>query len=244
MKKAVSVLFMCILSLPAFANTNENMLTNIYAGMRPYVGFDFAYNDMVMHDKVGDDVSIILINDIDHGIETDDLISSNYIGFGVNMGIQFSNYLGVEGFFHKSYAKPKTTEFSRWRTSIPFDREYYKIQLDDLETMSFGSDVLCYLPLISKSVSILGTLGIGYYRFKLSSRIDKTLERHNELNAVYKESEEESNIGFRCGVGGQYNFSEHMAVRLIARFVEINSDKNDDIFDNMIDISIGLKYTF
>lgn len=247
MKK--SVLLFILLCLVSF----HSMQARADMEIKPYIGLNFVYDGMQFHDKFGNDVSDAVLGILDTSLETNfiqtkDLISNGYIGFNFNLGAQISNYLGVEGFFQKSYGYHHKTKDFVYETSYPWN-QHDKIKVQELEMLNFGTDAIGCVPIVNSGFSILGSFGIGYYKFRMKATT--TTYQFNRNNGSlnysprkYHESDEESNIGFRFGFGGQYAFSEKIAIRLMARFVEINSDKDEDVFDNMVDISMGLKYTF
>lgn len=55
-----------------------------------------------------------------------------------------------------------------------------------------------------------------------------------------KSSEDKDGIGYRMGIGVQYNFDEHWAARLVGRYAAIDMDN----VDHIVDITAGVRYHF
>lgn len=91
---------------------------------------------------------------------------------------------------------------------------------------AYGIDALGYLPLgCEQKVSLIGTAGIA--RYNLSSRVDG--EGHSHADSW----------GYRLGAGAEYNVNEKVAVRAIARYVDLGNYQSD-----MWEYSLGAKYSF
>ena len=90
---------------------------------------------------------------------------------------------------------------------------------------AIGSDVIGYLP-IQEKLNLLGSIGFGYYNVTA------------EL-AGYEESE--NGLGIRLGAGVQYDLTNNIALRSIARYVKpVGFDTMDDIME----ISTGIHFSF
>lgn len=90
---------------------------------------------------------------------------------------------------------------------------------------SFGVDTIGYLPVYDK-VNLLGSLGLGYY--------DVAAERASiEIS--------EGGLGVRLGAGIQYDLTDNVALRSMARYVKLN---NFDSVDDMIEVTAGIRFSF
>lgn len=47
-------------------------------------------------------------------------------------------------------------------------------------------------------------------------------------------------MGYRLGAGAQYNFNDNIAARAMVRYV----DTDIDGLDNIVDLTLGIRYTF
>lgn len=91
---------------------------------------------------------------------------------------------------------------------------------------AYGIDALGYLPLgCEQKFSLIGTAGIA--RYNMSERVSG--EGHGHADSW----------GYRLGAGAEYNVNEKVAVRAIARYVDLGNYQSD-----MWEYSLGAKYSF
>ena len=101
-----------------------------------------------------------------------------------------------------------------------------------LSYKSYGADFQIYAPLREKIEMIL-SLGVGNYDFKA---------RGKSVNSGYTLSDRKdfSSVGFRYGVGIEYQINDSLRVRGLARFV----DTDDEYIKSITEFSLGLRYLF
>ena len=51
---------------------------------------------------------------------------------------------------------------------------------------------------------------------------------------------DDKGMGYRLGAGAQYNFNDNIAARAMVRYV----DTDIDGLDNIVDLTLGIRYTF
>ena len=91
---------------------------------------------------------------------------------------------------------------------------------------AYGLDAYGYLPLGCDRVwSLLGTAGIASYKYDYDDGVKG----------------DDHGLGYRLGAGMQYNITNTIAVRGLARYIW--ADKLDG-FDHMMEYSLGVKYSF
>lgn len=91
---------------------------------------------------------------------------------------------------------------------------------------AYGIDAMGYLPLgCEQKFSLIGTAGIA--RYNISNRLGG------------KGHEHDNTWGYRLGAGAEYNVNEKIAVRGIARYVDLGNAQTD-----MWEYSVGAKYNF
>lgn len=90
---------------------------------------------------------------------------------------------------------------------------------------ALGADMIGYLP-IQEKLNLLGTVGFGYYNVKA------------EL-AHYEESE--NGLGIRLGTGVQYDLTDNIALRTVARYVK---PVGFDTIDDIMEVSAGIRFNF
>ena len=101
-----------------------------------------------------------------------------------------------------------------------------------LSYKSYGADFQIYAPLREKIEMIL-SLGVGNYDFKARGK-DKY---HSSIETARKDF---SSVGFRYGVGIEYQINDSLRVRGLARFV----DTDDEYIKSITEFSLGLRYLF
>ena len=73
--------------------------------------------------------------------------------------------------------------------------------------------------------------GVGKYEFDVKLKYS---------DGIHEFSGSDDNVGYRFGVGAQYNITGHWALRGMVRYVVLDSEYIDD----MLEFSLGMRYTF
>lgn len=186
--------------------------------IRPYIGLDIATSK------------------IDFG--TDDWVVDNYNGgyeyhdnknetLSFVVGAKFNKYIGVEAFYQKSEENEKKTIWDAGNAEV--------IEEDKLSYTSMGVDVIGYMP-VNQEFELLASLGLGQYDFE-SSYEDSIIG----YGSVGGEKKDFDSLGIRLGIGAQYNFNEHFALRAMARYIKMN---DDEYIKSLTEFSLGLRYMF
>ena len=186
--------------------------------IRPYIGLDIATSK------------------IDFG--TDDWVVDNYNGgyeyhdnknetLSFVVGAKFNKYIGVEAFYQKSEENEKKTIWDVGNAEV--------IEEDKLSYTSMGVDVIGYMP-VNQEFELLASLGLGQYDFE-SSYEDSIIG----YGSVGGEKKDFDSLGIRLGIGAQYNFNEHFALRAMARYIKMN---DDEYIRSLTEFSLGLRYMF
>ena len=132
--------------------------------------------------------------------------------YSVFVGTDYNRYFGTEVFYQNS---------NKWHKVY----EGNKVKAD---FAAYGLDAYGYLPLGCDRVwSLLGTAGIASYKYDFDNGVDPKGDDHG--------------LGYRLGAGVQYNVTNNIAVRGLARYIW--ADKLDQ-FDHMMEYSLGAKYSF
>ena len=186
--------------------------------IRPYIGLDIATSK------------------IDFG--TDDWVVDNYNGgyeyhdnknetLSFVVGAKFNKYIGVEAFYQKSEENEKKTIWDVGNAEV--------IEEDKISYTSMGVDVIGYMP-VNQEFELLASLGLGQYDFE-SSYEDSIIG----YGSVGGEKKDFDSLGIRLGIGAQYNFNEHFALRAMARYIKMN---DDEYIRSLTEFSLGLRYMF
>ena len=247
MKKQISFLIVIgtvvLLPLSTFANTKvSDTLEVVYniSKLKPYIGLNFVYGNTKFYDNFGDFISELS----DRNIETGSFFNTNNFGFSLNVGSQISRYLAIEGFFQQIYSGEKTKNIEYKLDS--YSNQHIGIKTKQFDILSFGIDIVGYLPINHTRFSLMGSLGAGYYgtSFKITTEAYEFSGSWTGTPTKQSGTETEDNLGFRFGLGAQYAFSETWAIRSMIRYVKMDSDKENDVLNGIIDISTGLRYAF
>ena len=218
-----------LLTLPisGFAETAKKV-QNTGQKVDGYIGLNLNYVGAQLNDAFGEYFSYVSGYDVD----TDDLINPNNFGFSLNAGVQFSKYFGLEAFLQHTFNSTAEVNFYNVGTKV----SNYKSKIN---SWGFGIDALGYIPITDTKFSFIGSVGVGYYTFNAKFDVVNYV-----YSTKYSDSDDESNLAFRIGFGGQYDFSDRWTMRGIIRYVALNSDDEEDTVESLVDVSLGVKYTF
>lgn len=101
---------------------------------------------------------------------------------------------------------------------------------DKLSYQAYGIDALGYLPLgCDQTVALVGTAGIAYYDFAYKPKGERT--------------DNDATWGYRLGAGAEYNVTDNVAVRALARYTKLDQNVFNETND-MMEYSIGARYNF
>ncbi len=143
-------------------------------------------------------------------------LEDNLNAFAVSAGAKINNNFGLEAFYQQSEDGEKTVGF---------------LEKTETNYKAYGVDFIGYLPLgCENKLELLGAIGIGQYDAEAKYKVAGL----KALNL------DDDGLGVRLGAGAQYNFNEHFAARVMARYV----DTDVDGLDNMVDLTAGVRYTF
>ncbi len=205
-----------------FSSTRENYHQKHYYNqveetnkIRPYIGLDIATSK------------------IDFG--TDDWVVDNYNGgyeyhdnkneaLSFVVGAKINKNFGIEAFY---------------QTSNENEKKYYwddgGNEEDKLSYTAMGVDAIAYMP-INQEFELLAAQGLAQYDFET-----KYEDVHEEFGNLGGESKDFDSLGIRFGIGGQYNFNEHFALRAMAHYIKMTDDK---YIKSMTELSMGIRYMF
>ncbi len=134
----------------------------------------------------------------------------SYNSGAVNVGTWITHYASLEAFFQQS-AETKS-----------FDKTEYRVKT---EFYAYGLDAYGYLPIGCNGLNLLGSLGMANYNMK----------------AKYKTGNiDKQRLGYRAGIGAQYDFNENFSARVVGRYSYIGAKH----LDNLMEVTAGIRYTF
>ena len=137
-------------------------------------------------------------------------MKDSYNSGAVNLGVRMYDYLGLEAFYQQSGERTTHKDNGKYKS----------------EFLAYGLDMYGYMPIMCSDFNLLGSLGLANYRVKFSYPESK--------------SKHQNRIGYRAGVGVQWNFTEHLAARVVGRYTYLGMER----LYNLKEVTAGLRYTF
>lgn len=137
-------------------------------------------------------------------------MKKSYNSGAVNLGVRMYDYLGLEAFYQQS------GERKNHKSNGDFKSEF----------LAYGADLYGYAPVYCSGFNFLGSLGLANYRVKFT---------YPNVNSRHQER-----IGYRAGIGAQYDFTDHIAARVMGRYTYLGMSR----LNNLKEVTAGLRYTF
>ena len=95
------------------------------------------------------------------------------------------------------------------------------------EFSAYGIDAYGHMPLgCEKKFELLGSLGLGIYDINIKKNGGKVVDTNR--------------VGYRMGLGAQYNFTDNLAARVMARYNYIGNGH----LHSMNEVAAGIRYSF
>ena len=134
----------------------------------------------------------------------------SYNSHGANIGAKLGEYFGPEFYYQQSFKRTTHTADKKVKNRF----------------FSYGMDLMGYLPLGCEGMfNGLASVGFGDYNVKTSYR-----GHSNDTNK----------IGYRAGLGLQYNMTDNWSARIMGRYSYVGTRFLDDMWEAVA----GLRYTF
>ena len=193
--------------------------------IRPYIGIDVAtsssdFNTGSIEEREGFDAA-----------EVDKYFGDNHNSFSFVVGAKINKNFGLEAFYQSSGEEGYS--------DYDYDHGFEEKTETSLSYTAMGIDAIGYIP-INQDFEILASLGLAQYDFEAKYKYSWI-----EYDYNYSENEDETkdfdSLGIRVGIGAQYNLTNNLAIRGMARYVKLN---DDDIIKSMTELSLGLRYMF
>lgn len=186
--------------------------------IRPYIGLDVATTKM---DFGSDDW---MVDNYNGGYEYFDN-KNEALSFVV--GAKINKNFGIEAFYQKSEENEKKNIWDVGNAEV--------IEEDKLSYTAMGVDAIAYMP-ISQELELLASLGLGQYDFE--SSYEHSIIGYGSVGGEKKDFD---SLGIRVGVGAQYNITNNLALRGMARYIKMN---DDEYVKSLTEFSLGLRYMF
>ena len=147
-------------------------------------------------------------------LEKSNLLKDNYNSGVINAGIKLGDYTSLEAFYQQSATRKG-------------DRYYVDGLAHKAKTKfnAYGLDLYGYMPVGCSGFNLLGTIGLANYDLEVKGAGDKDTW---------------TRVGYRAGIGAQYDFNENWAARVVGRYSYIGTKA----VDNLKEVTAGIRYTF
>lgn len=190
--------------------------------IRPYIGLDVASQKMKFGEK-------------DYWMKEDgeDYYKDKTTSISGVIGARINRNFGIEAYYQQSSEEEKNNHIITYG--------YIVDEKSKMSYKSYGVDLIGYMPL-SYEFELLAALGIGQYDFETKFIYTNTVYGYgNPLVYDEKENKDFDSLGIRLGIGVQYNVTDNIALRAMARYIKMN---DDDYVKNLTELSLGLRYMF
>lgn len=147
-------------------------------------------------------------------LEKDKLIKDNYNSGVINAGVKMGDYTSLEAFYQQSATRKG-------------DRYYLDGLAHKAKTKfnAYGLDLYGYVPVGCSGFNLLGTVGLANYDLEIKGAGGKDTW---------------TRVGYRAGLGAQYDFNQNWAARVVGRYSYIGTKA----VDNLKEVTAGIRYTF
>ena len=151
-----------------------------------------------------------------------------------NLGFRPWKYLGFEAFYQQSLSDNQIKYQESYSGDSRFAQAEYEVKYK-----AYGLDAVGYIPLASR-FELLATVGVAQYDF--DAKVNFNAYKNTSMNKYRANSlkMDDSKLAFRYGGGAQIWLSQRLAFRAMYRYTSIGGD----YFDDVSEISLGLRYNF
>ena len=230
--------------------SSKHYTLSLSTKLKPYIGLDINYNKnkiKITNNGLHSERSTENFKEELVPPSTTKINIKNNIS-GI-IGLRLSSTLSFEAFYQKSNANKNTLKKETIKSKIFTHNITYK-NLTKIDYESYGIDAIYSKPFFNQQFELLLALGIGIY--DISTKSNNSVRTKCEGNPLFTApnyditfnsplSLSNQSIGYRFGIGGQYNFNDHLSLRTMLRYIKLSDDK---LIDNMIEFSTGLRYYF
>lgn len=188
---------------------------------KPYIGLDLQRTALSYNE------------DYDAGggarLDGESILEDGLNGLNIHVGNHFNDYVGLElGYFRsREGSKDIAAGDSVGPGTVATADFTTKVKMQGVTL-----DALGYLPLgAEKKFELIGTAGVSWTKADL--KID--------VPGLGNGSDDSDEFGFRAGAGAQFNVTDKINIRGLARY---QSADFDDVADNAWTYTLGLNYSF
>ena len=197
--------------------------------IRPYIGLDLATTSA----KFGSNINNMWTKNYDNElpIKEKDLLDDKHSSINFVVGTRFNKHFGAEAFYEVSNKNDSKSSY----TDMP--DMYVDNYQASIEYHAIGIDFQGYIP-INQEFELLASLGLGQYYFETKGSLYENQFGWSDYEYNLFDGDSET-LGIRLGIGAQYNVTDHVSLRAMARYVKMN---DDDYIKSLTELSLGIRY--
>lgn len=151
-----------------------------------------------------------------------------------NIGWRPYRYFGLEAFYQQSLSDNVTKYQEHYAGSDTFAQAEYSV-----EYKAYGIDALFYWPILSR-LELIASAGYAIYDFSAEAKFNAYDGSSADLVRSNVANMDEDTGAFRAGLGAQIKLTEKLYARGMYRYSSIGGD----YFDDISEISLGVRYNF
>ena len=197
--------------------------------LKPYMGLDIGYNKLDRTTLADEHIT-------EFAYVSYTQFPKNNITLSGILGLQLNPNFSLEAYYQSTIADDERNGTTTI-TNSTIDTTHIMKSSTQLSFISYGLDAIYSHPIYNQTFQLLTSLGLGSYDIKAKYKIHSTYA--NREDAILNANNQ--SIGYRLGLGAQYNFNNHLSLRAMIRYVKLTDDK---IIDNITEFSTGLRYYF
>lgn len=196
------------------------------------IGLDYVIGSTSMADK-----AFTLENPLVGGEEytgNANKLEDSLDSLNVNIGYRPFKYLGFEVFYQQSLSDNQV----KYQESYSGDRRFAQAEYE-VKYKAYGLDAIGYIPVAAK-LDLFATVGVAQYDFEGKVNFNAYKDASTNKYRANSLKMDDSKLAFRYGAGAQIWLSQRLAFRAMYRFTDIGGD----YFEDISEISLGLRYNF
>ncbi len=163
-----------------------------------------------------------------------DKLEDSLDSLNINFGYRPFKYLGFEAFYQQSLSDNQVKYQEHYAADPRFAQAEYEVKYK-----AYGLDAIGYIPVAAK-LDLFATLGVAQYDFEGKVNFNAYKDATTNKYRANSLKMDDSKLAFRYGGGAQVWLSRRLAFRAMYRFTDIGGD----YFEDISEISLGLRYNF
>ena len=142
-------------------------------------------------------------------------MKKDYNSLAVNAGVKMGEFVSLEAFFQQSGERKKHIS-----DTVSSKTKFH----------AYGLDMYGYMPIprCDDTFNLLGSIGLANYNIE------------TKYEGAARGKIDKDRMGYRAGIGMQYNFTENLGARVMGRYTYLGGKALKDLKE----VTAGIRYTF